>query len=440
MGSEMCIRDRSIVLDPSGVMSGAGAITKGVTPMNSALQKTNKNLQQPSTSMNTMAFSSQSVGRNIFKFIGAPILAIGAASLTAFAKFEASMMKIEALVGVSAGAVGQFADAVKRVSRETGRGPQELGDAMFFVASAGLRGAAAMDVMEASAKGAAVGLGETKVVADAATSAVNAYGVENLNGGAAVDVLTAAVREGKVEADRLAPAIGKAIPVASAMGIQFHEVAAAIAAMTRTGTDARTSAIQLRQIMQSILDPSRQTEAALRGMGIAQGELAQQARRDGLLSVLKRLRDLSIDNAEAFADVFPNIRALAGAMDITGENLQENEAIFASLANSAGDSDKAFQKVSETAKFKFDKAMSGMQTSIIDLGEAMTPMLVAITKLIDAMSAIFRFFGRNKDIVVFTLALGAASAALGVYLMLMAKVSQAQDLYAMSTGLSLIHI
>ena len=425
---------QSIVLDPSGVMAGAGQITKNVAPMNKAMAQTNRTLAKTTDSLNTMAFRAQTTGRNLFKFIGAPILAIGAASLTAFAQFEASMKKIEALVGVSAGAVDQFADAVKRVSRETGRGPQELADAMFFVASAGLRGAAAMDVMEASAKGAAVGLGQTKVVADAATSAVNAYGVENLNGGAAVDVLTAAVREGKVEADRLAPAIGKAIPVASAMGIQFHEVAAAIAAMTRTGTDARTSAIQLRQIMQSILDPSRQTEAALRGMGIAQGELAEQARRDGLLSVLKRLRDLSIDNAEAFADVFPNIRALAGAMDITGENLQENEAIFASLANSAGDTDRAFKKVSETAQFKFDKAMAGMKTSFIELGEAMTPLLVAVTKLLDAMSALFRFFGRNKELTTLTLAFGALAAAAGAYLMILGRVVQSKEFYAIATA------
>ena len=104
------------------------------------------------------------------------------------------------------------------------------------------------------------------------------------------------------------------------MGIEFHEVASAIAAMTRTGTDARTSAIQLRQIMQSLLDPSRQTTNALKEMGIAEGELRRQADEEGLLAVLKRLRDLSIENADAFADVFPNVRALAGALDITGAN------------------------------------------------------------------------------------------------------------------------
>ncbi|BCV00222.1 MAG: hypothetical protein CM15mV33_860 [uncultured marine virus] len=58
------------------------------------------------------------------------------------------------------------------------------------------------------------------------------------------------------------------------------------------------------------------------------GELADQAREKGLLFVLKRLRDLAEENEEAFADVFPNIRALAGALDITGENLAENEQFF----------------------------------------------------------------------------------------------------------------
>ena len=425
---------QSIVLDPSGVMAGAGQITKGTNQMTTGFQKSNKVLGDASNNLNTLAFRAQTTGRNLFKFLGVPLLAIGAASLTAFAKFESSMMKIEALVGVSTGAVKQFADAVKDASRVTGRGPQELADAMFFVASAGLRGATAMEVLEASAKGAAVGLGQTKVVADAATSAVNAYGAENLSGSAAVDVLTAAVREGKVEADRLAPAIGKAIPVASAMGIEFHEVAAAIAAMTRTGTDARTSAIQLRQIMQSILDPSRQTEAALRGMGIAQGELADQARSDGLLAVLKRLRDLSKDNEQAFADIFPNIRALAGAMDITGENLQENETIFASLANSAGDTDKAFEKVSETAEFKFNKAMQGMKTSFIELGEAMTPLLVVVTKFLDTISFLFRVIGGNPVFATLVIAVGGLATAMGLLLIVAGRAAQAMVFYQLATG------
>lgn len=370
-----------IILDPTGVKGGAAAYANSMKGVQKASTATGNATQKMGASMASAGYRAQSAGRVLMKNFGLPIAAIGGMALKSFAQFEESMLRIEALVGVSAGSVGRFTDAVKEASAATGRGPQELAEAMFFVASAGLRGATAMEVLHASAKGAAVGLGQTKVVADAATSAVNAYGAENLSGSAAVDVLTAAVREGKVEANRLAPAIGKAIPVASAMGIEFHEVAAAIAAMTRTGTDARTSAIQLRQIMQSLLDPSRQTTKALTEMGIAEGELRRQADEEGLLSVLKRLRDLAEENEDAFADVFPNIRALAGALDITGANLTENEGIFRALANSVGDTDEALQKTSKGAMFKFNRATAGMKISFLELGEAMLPLLTVFVRM-----------------------------------------------------------
>ncbi len=379
-----------IVLDPTGVKGGAAAYSKAMGGVSKSSNQAANSTSKMGQALNTVAFRAQTAGRILLKNFALPLGAIGGVALKSFAQFEQSMIKIEALVGVSAGQVERFGEAVKAASAETGRGPQELADAMFFVASAGLRGATAMEVLGASARGAAIGLGETKVVADAATSAVNAYGAENLSGSAAVDVLTAAVREGKVEANRLAPAIGKAIPVASAMGIEFHEVAAAIAAMTRTGTDARTSAIQLRQIMQSLLDPSRQTTKALKEMGIAEGELRRQADDEGLLAVLVRLRDLAKENEDAFADVFPNIRALAGALDITGANLTENEGIFRALANSVGDTDEAFNKTTKGAMFRFNRAMTDLKTNMLGLGEAMLPLLEIFVKMIGLVSGVVK--------------------------------------------------
>ncbi len=391
-----------IVLDPTGVKGGAAAYSKAMGGVSKSSNQAANSTSKMGQALNTVAFRAQTAGRILLKNFALPLGAIGGVALKSFAQFEQSMIKIEALVGVSAGQVERFGEAVKAASAETGRGPQELADAMFFVASAGLRGATAMEVLGASARGAAIGLGETKVVADAATSAVNAYGAENLSGSAAVDVLTAAVREGKVEANRLAPAIGKAIPVASAMGIEFHEVAAAIAAMTRTGTDARTSAIQLRQIMQSLLDPSRQTTKALKEMGIAEGELRRQADDEGLLAVLVRLRDLAKENEDAFADVFPNIRALAGALDITGANLTENEGIFRALANSVGDTDEAFNKTTKGAMFRFNRAMTDLKTNMLGLGEAMLPLLEIFVKMIGLVSGVWQQRGsRGRILTVF---------------------------------------
>jgi len=431
---------QNIVLNPAGVKGGAAAYTQAMAPVNKTTKAATSSMGAMSGSLNTLAFRAQTTGRMLLTRLALPMAAIGGVAIKSFASFEESMVKIEALVGVSAGGVERFTKAVKETASATGRAPQELAEAMFFVSSAGLRGASAMEVMEASAKGAAIGLGKTAVVADAATSAVNAYGAENLNGSAAVDVLTAAVREGKVEANRLAPAIGKAIPVASAMGIEFHEVAAAIAAMTRTGTDARTSAIQLRQIMQSLLDPSRQATKAMREMGIAEGELRRQAKEEGLLAVLKRLRDLANENEDAFADVFPNIRALAGALDITGANLQENEGIFHRLSLSVGDTDDALKKVQDTAAFKTRKAFADLKNSMIELGEALLPLLEVFLKLVQWTTSLVKVFS-SKWVAPFAVAAITLTATLGGLLLIVGQLgtsfafmSMAQTSAVVTTG------
>ena len=407
---------QQIILDPRRLQTGAKQVVASANRAATATQAISTGAMTATQSLTSLGFRAQTVGRIMSRRFALPIVGAMALGVASFGRFEREMTKIEGLVGVSSQSVKDFSTEIQRLAGATGRAPQELGEAMFFIASAGLRGADAMGVLEASAKGAAIGLGQTKVVADAATSAVNAYGAENLSGGDAVDILTAAVREGKVEADRLAPAIGKAIPVASAMGVEFHEVAAAISSMTRTGTDARTAAIQLRQIMQSILDPSRQTEKALRGFGIAQGELADQARERGLLSVLMRLRDLAEENEEAFADVFPNIRALAGALDITGANLTENIGIFERLANATGDTDVAFQKVTDDVQFNLSKAFSDFKVELIALGDSFAPLVKIVTGFVGVLGSAVKLLsgsGFGKALTSIILATTAAAFVFG---------------------------
>ena len=140
---------------------------------------------------------------------------------------------------------------------------------MFFITSAGLRGQVALETLEASAKAAAVGLGDTATIADLATSALNAYGSDVLSAADATDVMVAAVREGKLEADALTGSMGRVLPVSSQMGIKFNEVGAAFAAMSRTGTGANEAATQLRSIMVTLLKPTKQAEEALAEMGLS---------------------------------------------------------------------------------------------------------------------------------------------------------------------------
>ena len=264
-----------------------------------------------------------------------------------------------------------------------------------------------METLEASAKAAAVGLGEVEQIADLATSALNAYGEENISAVDATDVLTAAVREGKLEASELAGSMGRVLPIASAMGVQFHEVGAAFAALSRTGTNAAEAATQVRGILSSLLRP-KQAEEALTNMGLSSEGLRRQIREEGLLATLQTLAEEFDGNAAASASVFGNVRALSGVMDLMGANVATTEQIFANMADTTGTLDEAFGVVSETAGFQFQQAMADLQELLIGIGEQVLPVVLEMVEGFQAM------LGFVKDLPGPVKAVAAALAAIVV--------------------------
>ena len=347
----------------------------------------------------------ETLGRDLTLRVTAPIVGIGAAITKVSADFETSLSKIVGLVGVSREQVNDWKEDILALSRETAKAPGELAEAMFFVTSAGLKGKEALDVLGMSARAAAAGLGETKVVADLVTSAMNAYGIENLSASKATDILVATVREGKAEAPELAAAMGQVLPVSSAMGISFDQVGAAIAGMTRTGTNAATASTQLRQIMVSILKPSSQARDTLESLGLSAGGLRSQIKEQGLLATLQTLVDSFGDNEEASAQVFGNVRALAGVMDLLGGNAESNVAIFDSLKDSSGALDHAFEAVSETAGFKMQQAVVTLKTIMIDLGDTLLPMVASAAEkasvVLDKLGIVLKIIpGPVKQLVI----------------------------------------
>ena len=326
-------------------------VTGTINRMRGQFKHLRKDIDGTSAKFKQLGSSAMAVGKQMSMKMTLPLVAAGGAAFKMASDFESSMTKIQSLVGRSEEEVQGLTRSVLKLSGETARAPQELADAMFFITSAGIEGADAASVLEASAKAAAVGLGEAATIADLATSAMNAYGKENLGASDATDVMVAAVREGKLEASELAGSMGRVLPVASAMGVSFNEVGAAFAALSRTGTNAAEAATQVRGIMTSLLKPTQQAEEALTEMGLSSEGLRTQIKDEGLLSTLQTLATEFDGNAAASASVFGNVRALSGVMDLMGKNVAGTEAIFASMNNTLGATDKAFAVTAETTEF-----------------------------------------------------------------------------------------
>lgn len=406
--------------------------------------KLNNALSSASSKISAFGSKMQNVGKTLSTRLTLPLVAAGAAAAKMAFDFDKSMTQIQSLVGVAGDEVKKMGDTAKRMALDTGKSANEAAEALFFITSAGLRGEEAMGVLESSLKAAAVGLGETKTIADLSTSALNAYGAENLSASGATDILTAAVREGKLEASQLAGAMGGVIPIASNMGVRFDEVAAAMAAMSRTGTNAAEGATQLNAILASLKKPTMDSEQAFKAMGMSTESVQKSLREDGLLATLEMLQGGLKQTGLDTTAIFPNIRALKGVLDLTGAGLESNRQIFDSLTQSMGATDQAFQKTAESASFKMTKGLNAMKSSLMEVGTViLTAIAPAIEKLGNFLTKVSDAFKNlspetQKIIVIFggiVAALGPVLAILGTLMTMAPAIGTAFTIMTGPIGL-----
>jgi TP901 family phage tail tape measure protein len=316
---------------------------------------------------------------------------------------EVSMSRIQGLVGISAAEVEKMKQSILELGGATTKSPLELAEALYFITSSGFEGAAAMDILEESARAAAAGLGETQVIADALTSVMSAYGEGTYDAADAADILTIAVREGKAEADQFAPALGKVLPVAAAFGATFEDVSAGVAALSRTGASAGTAAIYLRQVLSQLLKPSKQASDTMKAVGTSAESIRAQISEEGLLVALEGLNE-RLGGSEyeiastGLAKVFGNVRALTAVYSLLGPNLEANRDIFAEMSNSAGAASDAFEVAAQTADAKLKAALGEVQAMMIRFGDQIMPVVADLVSfggaILNAVNSVVSLTGK----------------------------------------------
>jgi TP901 family phage tail tape measure protein len=412
----------SLGLDDAEFRRGMASAQASMQQADAAMKKASMTMSQ---SLDAIGKKMEKVGKKMTMMVTLPIIGAGVAAVKMQKDFEASMSKIEGLVGIGRAQVQAWEKDILRLAPALGRSPTELADALFFITSAGVKGAEAMQVLEMSAKASVAGLGETKIVADLVTSAMNAYGKENLSAAQATDILVAAVREGKAEADQLVGSMGKVLPIAAEMGVSFDQISAATAAMTRTGTTADIAATQLKAIFSTLLKPTDQAKEALEAMGTSASDLRRRIRDDGLIQTLDFLRQTTNKfGEEAMSTVFPNIRALMGVLDLMGANAEDNIEIFKQLTNATGSLDKAVQAAERTTQHKWDKALTQVKTTLTELGMSLKgtiiPLIEGFTEQLSKLTAWWNKLDESQQQNIIRMV--ALTAAAGPLLIVVGKL------------------
>lgn len=362
-------------------------------------------------SMRAFGASMQSIGSSITRNFTIPFALLGGAATKTALDFDKSMTKIRTLVGISGKEVSRFSEEVRNLSKETGVSANELAQALFDITSAGLRGDAALQALEMSAKASAIGLGETKSVASALSGVMNAYAGSNLSAAEATDILLKTVREGKLEAETLAPVLGRVTPLAAQLGIGFEEVGASIATFTKLGVSAEEAATGLRGVLNAIIKPTGEAELALKSYGLSIEKIRKMAGERGLMLTLKHLMETFGDNDQAIASMFGNVRALTTVLGTAGAQAETYEQVLNSLTDSQGALNEAFEVVENTASFQLAQAMQQLKDAMIELGQALVPVILKFSEFITKL--VKKFQNLNPETKEFVTQLAVAFAVGG---------------------------
>ncbi len=401
--------------------------------------KLTKSLLGAQRAMQQAGQKMQKAGKAMTTRLTLPLLGIGVASTKIAADFDASMRKIVGLVGVPVEQVNEWREDVRHLGVEYGISAKKAADALFFITSAGLRGATALETLQVSLQASAAGMGDVVTVADAATSAMNAYGEANLSATRATEILTAGVRKGKLEAAGLAPVMGRITGTAAALNVSFEDVVGTLAVFSRTGTQAAEGATQVLSIMSSLLGTSREGEEALTAQGLSLQALRDiAAKPGGLLAVMRLLNTAFEGNQEALKMVIPNLRAFRGVMNALAQDAAAVDDVMEGVTNSIGIVDAAFE-ASKGPLFLMRQAFERFKESLLSLGNAVIPVVLPlIIGLGESIEDLTKWFdhlsdGMKKTIVVTAGLVAATGPLLLVFGSLLKMIATIQFVKLFST-------
>lgn len=246
--------------------------------------------------------------------------------------------------------------------------PQQQAKAFYNIVSAGVQGTAKqLKTLEVANKAAVAGLVDIDTAAKVLVSSVNSYAQSGLTAAEASDILFVAVREGQTTFGELSSTLGSVAPLAANAGITFDELAGSLAFITKAGVSTDEAVTGLKAIITTLIKPAEEAKKAALDLGFTVKELGAEfsvagiKQAGGFAKFLGLVREATKGNSEELGRLFGNVRAVSSVVNIAAGNFNEFRRILTATAAATGATDAAFEEISKSAAFQFERLVAQLQ-------------------------------------------------------------------------------
>jgi TP901 family phage tail tape measure protein len=204
------------------------------------------------------------------------------------------------------------------------------------------------------------------------SATLNAYGLEVGQTDAVASKYFETVRLGRVRVDDLANTMGRVLPQARQLGVGLDDVLAAIASITISGVKPSESLTQIRGAINALAKPTDELKEAFHALNVESAE--QAVATYGFGGLLQKLAQQTDGTSQAFAQLFPNMRGVNGAIIVGKTQVQQFGQALETIRN-AGNGElinsKAFDVLSSDAQKVEGEIQKLKNALVVDFGGAL---------------------------------------------------------------------
>jgi len=309
-------------------------------------------------------------------------------------ELDHEMAQVSTLVDTSQVNMQRLGDGVVSLAKKYGDTSGGLARALYQTISAGIDAKDSLMFLEEASRAAMAGATDTTTSVEAMVAAYNAFGYESGQLKEITDSLFVAIKRGVLTMDDLSPVIGKVAPMAAAVGATFDEMNGALATLTLTGMDAAVAGTSLRAMFANLVKPTKEAQEVAAALNIELGSKGIAA-AGSFTEYMEELRVKTGGSEEALAKLFPNVRALTGALVLTGNGASKFADIMEEMEDKVGAADEAAAKMAQDLQVRWSRV--GQWFSTTGMAIANTMILKPLTAVLDAFENVGYWMERLEN-------------------------------------------
>lgn len=323
--------------------------------------------------------------------VDAALAAMVAGGMALAIKTTADFNQGFALISTSVDATGsdlaKYRENILNYSSTSVKSISDINGALYTAAQAGIKYGDSLEFMGKAEQLAVANNANLNTTVDLLTGTMNAYGYSIKDVGHLNDVFFTSTLIGKQTIDDLGQSMGQVVGIAANFGVSFESLSAAISTLTAKGMETSEAITAVKGVITTIVQPSQEAAKAAAALGLDFSASALKAR--GFEGIIADVMKATGGSADKMATLFGEVRALNGAMQLTGDGMEFFNKALNQIENSTGSSAAAYEKMVNTFKNQSQMLLNNAQGLLISVGTKLEPVSASIaTSLSDVMKGV----------------------------------------------------